>query len=124
MILTLNGVVPAKKNRWHRGNNGQIFFDRKGVQKQIDSLVWQIKAQYKGKPLFAPVLDIDFYCKNQRGDIDNMLSTLLDCMKDAGVIISDNLKHLSGPIRINGWLDKKNPRVEINIEVKWGEYGR
>jgi Holliday junction resolvase RusA-like endonuclease len=114
MLISLKGNVPAKKNRWHRAKNGRIYFDQDGIAEQIASLTWQLKAQHKGKPLSNPSMIITFYCKDNRGDIDNKLSTLLDCMVAAEVLQNDNMTHLRGPITIHG-VKRADEGVDISI---------
>lgn len=111
--LSINGPIPAKKNRWHRSKSGGMYFDQGGITAQIAAITWQLKAQWQTAPAENPRIDIKFRCKDKRGDIDNKLSTLLDCMVHAGVIKNDNLKNLSGPITITGEVGEEGAEVVV-----------
>jgi Holliday junction resolvase RusA-like endonuclease len=116
VVVVINGPVPAKKNRWHRSGKGKMYFDQSGITEQIAAITWQARAQWGTRPpVINPEIFVTFYCKDLRGDIDNKLSTLLDCLVVAGVLADDNLKHLKGPITIRGEVDK-NERTEIKLE--------
>lgn len=114
-MLTLIGHVPAKKNRWHRSSAGAIYFDRGGIQQQIDSLVVQARSQWRGRvPLSKPSVIATFYVRDARGDLDNKYTTLQDALVSAGVLESDNVKHLPGPIGFRGFIDK-NERTVVEL---------
>jgi Holliday junction resolvase RusA-like endonuclease len=98
--LRLIGHVPGKKNRLMPRRDGQGYFNPRGTKKEIDALVWQIKAQYKGIPYVCPAIKAVFYVSSIRGDLDNKYTTIQDCLVTAGVLVNDNIKNLRGPIRI------------------------
>lgn len=115
--LTIHGPIPAKKNRWHRGKGGRMYYDRPEVAGQIESITHQLAVLWRRDPISGATVDIIFYCKDRRGDLDNMLTTLLDCMKTAGVIVDDNLLHLPGPVTYRGVKDAE-ARTSIVITEK------
>jgi Holliday junction resolvase RusA-like endonuclease len=109
-ILKLKGHCPAKKNLWKRGRNGAMYFDdpkdQPGkAQSEIDWLTLQASRQWasmdRGKPANHPRLSLVFVCKDGSGDADNQASTLLDCLKRAGVIQDDNRKRLRSPLVVH-----------------------
>ena len=114
-VLTLLGPVPAKKNRWHRGKNGAVYFDRDGIEQEIDSLLLQARSQWKRPPAKHPAIIVTFHVRDARGDLDNKYSTLQDVLVDAGVLRNDNVKHLPGPIGFRGVVDKANERTVVEI---------
>jgi Holliday junction resolvase RusA-like endonuclease len=112
--LVLEGHVPSKKNLLRRSKNGGMFRNRE-VSKYIDAITLQAKALWGGRaPLSKPRIEATFYCKDQRGDLDNKWTTVQDCLVAAGVIENDNLKSLPGPITFGGVVDK-NERVVVEI---------
>src|SRR5579884_1408623 len=104
-VLTLVGPVPAKKNRWHRGKNGAVYFDRKGIEAEIDSLLLQAQSQWRRDPAKRPAIIATFYVRDGRGDLDNKYTTIQDVLVKAGVLKADNVKHLPGPIGFRGVVD-------------------
>jgi len=74
---------------------------------------WQIKSQYKGKPLTKEIdLRIElFFGDNRKRDIDNYNKILLDAF--TGILWIDDSQIQSLLIIKNK--DIKNPRIEINL---------
>lgn len=94
MKLILRGHIPGKKNMLRRSKNGGLYRD-KSVVKQIDLLVLQARAQWIGKePIDNALIVIEFTCRDQRADLDNKTTTILDVLQSAKILRSDNLKHL------------------------------
>ena len=117
-VLTLAGHVPAKKNRWHRSSAGAVYFDQKGIQAQIDALVLQAQSQWRGRaPADKPAIMVTFHVRDGRGDLDNKYTTLQDALVTAGVLKSDNVKHLPGPIGFRGLVDKDERTVVELMEA-------
>ena len=115
LSFTLYGHVPVKKNRWHRARNGGIYFDQKGIKEQIESLEWQLKAVRNkiSKPLTNVIMRAHFICRDNRGDLDGKLTTLLDCMVKMRLLQNDSLAHVK---RLNVEGEKGEPeRVHIRI---------
>lgn len=59
---------------------------------------------------------INIYAENERGfDGDNVLTSVLDLLKDSKIVSDDNIKVVSK----GGWeymgVDRKNPRVLVTI---------
>lgn len=104
MRLVLQGSVPSKKNRRHVCRRGGVYYDEPGTQSEMDFLVFQARRQWQGHPIkhHASVRAI-FHVTNRRGDLDNKLGTLLDCLVTSGVLHDDNIMHL----------------VEISASVLW-----
>ncbi len=85
----------------------------------IKDAVAQLQLQFKGcKVTEYPILIqmVFYYPTKHRKDIDNSTTTILDCMKDAGIIEDDDVTHVNEISSLFGGYDKENPRVEIYIE--------
>lgn len=121
MHIVLSGQVPAQKNKhvsWYNKNSGRVVnTTHSSVQ------IWQADVakqllQWAGKGFTDPVSIVyKFYVKdNRRRDVDNMICSINDALKKAGIIVDDDWKHLS----IGGAeaeLDKDNPRAELWVDV-------
>ena len=114
MKLTLKGFVPSKKNLLRRSKNGGMY-RKADVVCQIDWLTLQAANQWIGKSVEYPVISMHFVCADYRRDLDNMGTTILDCLQKAGVIVNDNLKHLRH-LTLTGEKGHSE-RVEIEIEA-------
>lgn len=59
---------------------------------------------------------IFFWPDRRRHDLDNGASTILDALKDAGIIEDDNFNFVDCiQAQYGGW-DKENPRCEIYLD--------
>jgi Holliday junction resolvase RusA-like endonuclease len=112
--LVLTGHVPSKKNLWQRGKNGRMFLDA-AVKAQIDALTRQASAQWPDPPIKHPDIDIQFYTRDARPDRDNKLTTILDCLRDAGVIKNDNIGSFNGTLTIRPAIIQRNERVIVKV---------
>ena len=80
-----------------------------------ESYGWQAKSQWKDKPTILPVeIHIGFYFKTQRKhDIDNYSKILLDSL--TGIVWRDDEQIWRATY--SKWIDKKDPRIEIEINI-------
>lgn len=123
MKLIIKGNVKAKKNNKTMAVNrktGKMFpmTDPKATE-YMKSAVTQLQEQFGGYRISdypITVQMIFFYPTKHRKDIDNSMSTILDCMKTAGVIVDDDVTHVNELYAYFGGYDKENPRVEILLE--------
>ena len=118
--LILHGHCPAKKNQWERGVSGEMFLNSE-VVKQIETLTLQAMFQWPHKaPVEHPELTFSFFVHHARRDRDGMLTTLLDCLQAAGVLVNDNLAHANGRLIMEAavFVDAADERVEIVVEKK------
>lgn len=78
-----------------------------------ESYQWQLKSQYKGKPLKTDIdLRIElFFGDNRKRDIDNYNKIVIDSL--TGILFEDDSQIQSLLIIKNK--DLKNPRVEIQL---------
>ena len=112
--IVIHGHIPSKKNLLRRSANGGLFRDAR-VTKQINLLTLQAKAQWSGRePLERPSARVLFFVSDQRSDLDNKWTTVLDCLTQAGVLRNDNIAWGPRPVTYD-W-QKGEERVEIELE--------
>ncbi|RUM30094.1 MAG: RusA family crossover junction endodeoxyribonuclease [Aquifex sp.] len=90
--LVLSKLPVPKSNRYIRRKGGRVFKHPRVKLWEIRA-IWELKEQYKDKPIDYEIsVDITLILPNRRKrDIDNMLKSLWDVMEKAGVIKNDNL---------------------------------
>lgn len=112
--LLLRGHCPSKKNLWRRGKTGRMFLDA-DVKQAIDILTAQARAQWPDAPVTHPDIRIQFFIRDQRPDRDNKLTTVLDCLRDAGVIHNDNIAKFNGTLILLPAVIDPDERVLIEV---------
>lgn len=125
MKLVVYGNVKAKKNEkmigyrnTPRGKKPFIMTKEETNEYIVDAIA-QLKKQFKGYKVTNYPVEIQFifyYKYKHRKDLDNSMTTILDCMKDAGIIEDDDVGHTDELHASFGGYDKENPRVEIILE--------
>jgi Holliday junction resolvase RusA-like endonuclease len=120
MKLIVTGNVKAKKNNKTMAMNrrtGKMFpMTDKSTTVYIKDAIRQLEEQFRGLKITHYPISVQmafFYPTKHRKDIDNSASTILDCMKSAGVIVDDDCQHVDELYCSFGGYDKENPRVEI-----------
>lgn len=116
-VLTLIGPQVSKKNNL-RPRKGGFYYPRE-VRAKIDSYYWQALALWRDKgdprpPLRKLRYKMDIY--NQRADPDGIKTTVLDCLKRAGVIVDDSGEHCIGEKGGDWLVDANGPRVVVTLE--------
>jgi Holliday junction resolvase RusA-like endonuclease len=116
MTLTLRGAIPCKKNSYRRSVNGRMYkTDEQAAD--IRALEWQAKAQWCDEPVTHPAITMRFYLPDMRRDRDNLATTVLDVLVNAGVLVNDNVRRCNGRIVIEPAVIDADERVEV--EVQW-----
>jgi Holliday junction resolvase RusA-like endonuclease len=108
----LQDHVPCKKNLWKRDKGGRTYIDSE-TQALIDALTVQAKPHWKHERVTHPRMSIQFFARDRRRDRDNLLTTVLDCLREAGVIVNDNIKSFNGALILLAAVIVKDERVEI-----------
>jgi Holliday junction resolvase RusA-like endonuclease len=123
MKLVILGSVKEKKNNKivaYKKSTGKPFvLTAKDTDTYMKDAVRQLKEQFEGyKITHYPILIqmVFFYESKRRKDIDNSMTTILDCMKEAGIIEDDDVTHVNELYAFFGGYDKDDPRVEILLE--------
>lgn len=123
MKLVVRGNVKSKKNNkqivYNKSTGKPFVVNNKDTDTYIKDAVIQLKEQFSGYKITKyPILIqmIFYYPTKHRKDIDNSATTILDCMKSAGIIEDDDVSHVNELYCYFGGYDKINPRVEILLE--------
>lgn len=119
MKLTLYGDPRTKKNsaRILRSGEGRPFVaPSKAFEEYQESCLWQIKRPHS--PISARVnVRCVYYMKTaRRVDLANLIEATTDILVKARVLEDDNSKIVAAHDGSRVELDRKNPRVEIEIE--------
>lgn len=124
LTIEIPGEVVAKKNsqrvvRFGKGEKARYAIrPSKAYDAYSGFAVPFLKATTKrwkgGYPVIAEVF---FYRQTRRKfDLDNMHSSVLDVLVNAGIIDDDAMTHVIPKIDRHGWeVDKENPRVVVKI---------
>lgn len=114
MKISLKGIPPSLNETAGRKN---VWEYRKAKSEWTQIVEWACKASKDRpeKPYKKAVVEITYYFPTlARHDADNYAGKfLLDGLTKAGVIVDDDLKHITTVIK--GDYDKNNPRTEITI---------
>ena len=119
LSFTLGGQVPAQKNSktvaYNRATGKPFIMSNDNVR------VWKVATAYDipaGSVIHGSVeVEITLWNKDARKrDIDNMATSILDLLKNNGVIDDDNCFIVKKLIVIFGGVDREQPRAEINIK--------
>lgn len=90
---------------------GRRFLTKQGKATKT-AMAWEIKKMWKQKPVKGEVgVEIKFYLKDNRKDLDNLLKATLDIL--TGVIWEDDRQITS--INCSKQVDKQKPRIEMEI---------
>lgn len=123
MRLVINGNVKAKKNNkrvaYNKKTGKPFIMTDKTTDDYIKSAISQLKEQFDGYKITEYPISVQmsfYYQTKHRKDIDNSATTILDCMKTAGVIEDDDALHVNELYIYFSGYDKDNPRVEIFLE--------
>lgn len=113
--LTIPGVPPSLNRTAGRAN---VWDYRATKKKWTEAVVWAIRAAKirPEKPYDrARVLITYYFPTAARHDADNYSGKyLLDGLTQGGIIVDDDLKHISTAIR--GEIDREHPRTVILVE--------
>lgn len=108
---TFTGRIPSKKNRWRRSRSGGVYLPKK-EQHDSDIILQEIIQQRNAQKLWEPIagdLRVTFWIPRSRSDLDNQITTLLDLLQKARIIVND--KNVT---ELHSYLTKeKAARIEV-----------
>lgn len=119
MTIVLPGIPPSLNATAGRNN----VWEYRKTKAEWTRRVWAACMACKDRPKEPwerSLVEITYYFPDRRRrDADNYSGKyLLDGLKKAGVIVDDDLNHIS--TAINGGYDKDSPRTEITISAMQG----
>lgn len=123
MKLVVKGNVKAKKNNkrvmYNKATGKPFIMTDKSTDEYIKDAIKQLKEQFEHYKIVNYPITVQmvfYYPTKHRKDMDNSMTTILDCMKSAGVIEDDDVTHVNELYSYFGGYDKDDPRVEILLE--------
>lgn len=123
MKLVIHGNVKQKKNNkrvvYNKKTGKPFIMTDKTTSDYIKDAIKQLKDQFVGLKISGYPINVQmsfYYGTRHRKDIDNSATTILDCMKEAGVIEDDSVDYVNELYVCFSGYDKEDPRVEIFLE--------
>lgn len=123
MKMTILGSVPSKKNSkrivTNRKTNKPFIISSARHEEWHKGAIPEMQHQWKGYQVTKYPIGVTmvFYWKDlRRHDLDNGMATILDALKDAGVLEDDDVRFVDTVQAQYGGLDRTNPRCEIYID--------
>lgn len=107
----LNEYIAACRTNRYAGANMK--------QETETAIQWEIQNQLRSKTFSSVSLTFHWYETNKKRDKDNIAFAkkfILDALQDTGTIPGDGWKAVDG-FKDRFYVDRKNPRVEIEIEA-------
>lgn len=88
------GKIPGKKNNKFLAR-GRLITDPE-IQKRLQAVTHEIWLVHWSRlpALTDAEVEMEFHLSALNGDLDNKLTSVIDCLKDAGVLVNDSAKHL------------------------------
>lgn len=111
ILLTLKTLPLSVNATYKRGRNS--FYKSKEAKDAQQAMMWEAKAQYRGKPL-EKSLNVHiafFWSDNRRRDIDNPIKALCDAM--TGILWLDDSQIFQ--MTVSKATDKENARIEMEV---------
>lgn len=103
-------------NWYQRANRFQINEVKKAYHELIRVKLLSNKEKIKGSYLVR----YKYFYKNDNSDLKNVTSVIdkffNDALQELGIVENDNVKYFKESIDRVGGMDKKNPRIEIEVE--------
>jgi Holliday junction resolvase RusA-like endonuclease len=75
------------------------------------------RSQWVRPPVESPDMSFTFFVSAARRDRDGMLTTALDCLQEAGILVNDNIKRNNGRTVLEPcqFVSAAKERVEIEV---------
>ena len=90
--ISITGKIPSKKNNWKLGNGRIIQYKSEEIGIIKTELAYRWKGAYIEKdPVFV---GLSVFQKHKRGDLDNKVTTILDCLQGVAYKNDSQVKHI------------------------------
>lgn len=114
---TRKNKITLMSLNWYRNENEHVKNKIKHeYHKLIKIQLLKNKKKIKGKYR----VNYKYFYQNSRSDLDNVVAVIAkflnDGLKELGIIVDDNVKYLVNSQLSIGGCDRKNPRMEIEVE--------
>lgn len=122
--LNYKGVVISKKNskviRKDRRTGRSYITSNDTAKRNENDMIWSFKEQLAGaftaSDLCPCSVAVTLYEPDaHRRDLDNQLTSILDALVRAGVIVDDSTASVYGASVRYGGIDRENPHADITI---------
>lgn len=116
--ITVPGKPISKSNFKLQNVHGQFWMPRSGKHSKYvayeNTIAGHINKQYVGPPLEGNIITIInlYFSDKRKRDIHNYPKSICDGIEKSGIITND--KQLK-PVLIFDYIDKENPRIEIEM---------
>lgn len=120
ITLRLRGELPSKKNDRQIRRWGPRVGIGNSREKEVlmAALAWQAREQWgQREPLEHPKMSFQFTVKHRRKDRDNLLTTVLDVLVTAGVLVSDSISKFNGTLTILPAIINKHAEEGVEIGI-------
>ena len=117
MMVVIHGSFPGLNEFIAANRSGHGKFNRGNAMKQAaqHEIMSQLPRWHTDKPVW---IYYSFFCPNRKKDLDNISGffhkVFQDALVERGCLNGDGWKHIKG-FRDDFYLDKRNPRIEVNI---------
>lgn len=112
--LVLEGNVPSKKNQRINRGDGKSFPSKKFIQWQDDALK-QVRMQTRHRFLVPVQVEcIIYFGTNVRADLDNRLTSILDMLVEALVLLDDKWQNVP-LMKVQAEYRKSKPGAFVRI---------
>ncbi len=118
LVIYGNPVTKKNSSRIIKTKTGRtMLIPSKAYAQYEKDFISQVTGDYKLGIDYAVNVKAVYYRQTKRRvDLNNLHSALHDCLVKAGVLEDDNYKIIARTDGSEVRFDKKNPRVEIEIE--------
>lgn len=111
-MLLITRTIPLPLNQTYRRGKNSFYKTREATEAQ-EAIGWEVKAQYRGKPLEGKLkVSLRFFWPQPRRDVDSSVKAALDALN--GILWKDDNQICD--LLISKKMEKKNPRMEIEVE--------
>lgn len=120
-IQEIQGYAVGKKNHYSAATdgNGKAYIYKDPILRAYEASFCSQCTLYKDKRINAPfTLYLAWYTDSVRQDIDNVLTSVLDCLQYVGAITDDNL---CMKIVAERRPAKGHPKVVFSLETQFDE---
>ena len=123
--FTVHCSLLAKKNLYRHAGGANVYIPNE-VREVLLDIEQSLREQFgMTLPAIHPRVTFRFFVNSNLKDRDNLKTTLLDCMKNAGLIVDDSIAYFNGwdstaPAVVDSKL-KDDEEIAV-ITMEWEEY--